>query len=119
MKKDILIVEDEIIIANLLKKILEHEGYTILGLITSGEKAVDFARDKKLDIIIMDIHLAGNISGIEAARQIKENKNIDIVFITGFPDIETRNMAYTVNPSGFFIKPLDIFNFISHIKSIE
>lgn len=121
MYKNILIVEDEIIIATLLRKILESEGYKITGIVTSGEKAVDMVSDKDIDIdiVIMDIHLSGNIDGIEAARRIKENKNIQIVFMTGYPDQETKDLAFKTQPAGFFIKPLDINNFIMFIKKLS
>ena len=119
MNKKILIVEDEIIIANLLRKLLEHEGYLIFGMVSTGEKAVEEALNNEIDMIIMDIHLAGEMNGIDAVKMIKEKKNIDVIFVTGFPDIETKNSAYSTNPSGFFIKPIDIDIFINHIKRLD
>jgi DNA-binding NtrC family response regulator len=112
----ILIVEDEIIIASLLKKILEIEGFSIVDIVSSGEKAIKITREQEIDLILMDIHITGIIDGIETSRLISENGDAKIIFITGYPDMETREKAGKINPLGFFIKPLNIEELVIFIK---
>ncbi|MFQ6611346.1 MAG: response regulator [Fidelibacterota bacterium] len=84
MGLEILIVEDEVIISAMMKMELEIAGYLVCGCVTTGEKALKFVQDIKPDVILMDINLAGNIDGIEAAEQIREFLNIPIIFMTGY-----------------------------------
>mgnify|MGYP006299696049 CR=1 FL=1 len=108
-KIDILLVEDEAITAMLLQKQLADIGYPILEYVTTGEKAIVRANQNPPDIILMDIRLAGEINGIEAAETIKAEVDIPIIFITGYDDKEIKERAEKTNPLGFLIKPLDLF----------
>jgi two-component system, response regulator PdtaR len=112
----ILIVEDETIISTLLKKLLEIEGFKIIETVTSGDAAIEISKKKDLDLILMDIHISGSLNGIDTARIIKEKNKVEIIFITGYPDMETREKAREINPLGFFIKPLDINELFILIK---
>ena len=79
----ILIVEDENIIAFEMKTILEIQGYSIVGIASSGEEAVTFTDKHRPDLIIMDIQLEGDLDGIDTAGLINEKYNIPIIFLTG------------------------------------
>ena len=68
----VLIVEDEQVVAENLEQRLRELGYQLSGSVTSGEEAVDLAAERQPDVVLMDIHLAGRMSGIEAARRIWE-----------------------------------------------
>ena len=107
IKKKILIVEDEIIEAMFLGEILELRGYEICETATSGEDAIKEAEIQNPDVVLMDISIHGKISGIEAARKIRSQFGIPVIFMTGYPDEETRQKAYITNPAGYFVKPLD------------
>jgi len=106
----ILLVEDEVVIAMLLRKQLANIGYPVLGHVTTGEKAIVSANQNPPDIILMDIRLAGEIDGIEAAETIKAKVDVPIIFITGYDDKEIRERAEKIEPIGFLIKPLDVFS---------
>ena len=80
----ILLVEDEFINALLIKKQLEFIGYAVSHHVTTGENAIISAKQNHPDIIIMDIRLAGEIDGIEAASVIKSESDIPVIFITGY-----------------------------------
>jgi len=105
-KMKILIVEDEIIPANYLKKVLMHEGYELLPIEDKGQKAIMVAKQEKPDIILMDVMLKDNVSGCDAALAIsQENPNILIVFLTAFSDNEMIDFAVKSKAFGYLLKP--------------
>lgn len=107
-KISILIVEDEAIIAKCLSMDLEEKGYSVLKYVPSGEKAVESAKSDNPDIIFMDIHLAGEIDGIEAAKEIVKQKKIPILFMTAFSESDLKARAKDVKPVAYLNKPVDI-----------
>lgn len=104
-EKNILIVEDEMIVAMMIKLKLLDMGYNFAGHATSGEDAVRMVEDKKPDLIIMDIYLKGKMDGIEAATEILKSNIVPIIFLTGDSSRETRARASTANPVGYLQKP--------------
>lgn len=105
-KERILIVEDEKIISLDLQRRLEKFDYTVVGLCTTGQEAVDKAEELKPDIILMDIMLAGaDIDGIDAAKIIKERNQIPVIFLTAYADEKTLNRAKEAEPFGYILKP--------------
>lgn len=78
----IMIVEDQELIATNLKYLLQSQNYTITSIVRSGEEAISQAALDEPDLILMDISLAGNINGIEAARAIKASQDIPIIYLT-------------------------------------
>jgi len=106
MGKRILIVEDEVVSAMTLEKTLTEMGYIVIGSVTTGEEAVEWAAKESPDIIAMDIRLAGKMDGIEAARRIREISEAQILFMTGYDDSETRRRALALKPLGLMDKPI-------------
>ena len=117
-KIKILIAEDELLIAQCLKMELESNGYEVCKFITEGEEAIETAKKEEPDIILMDIHLSGKMDGIEAARQIIEHKNIPIIFMTGFSDINVQKRAHEINPVGYLEKPVEVYEVTPIIESL-
>ncbi|MCD4818396.1 MAG: response regulator [Candidatus Cloacimonetes bacterium] len=120
MKKKIriLIVEDEVIIAQSLKLELENEGFEVCSFVASGEEAISEAKEKKPDVILMDIHLFGEIDGIEAALEIIAYKKNPIIFMTGYSESNIFVRAQKVNPIAYLHKPVEIYNLKPVIESI-
>lgn len=112
----ILIVEDENIIALYIKASLLEAGYGVAAIVTSGEEAVESAAICQPDLILMDIQLRGSIDGIESARQIGEQSNVPIVFLTAHIDRGTLNRAKATHPFGYLVKPFDDHNLIITIE---
>ena len=102
---NVLIVEDEVVLAMGIEKSLKSFGYKVAGKVTRGENAVMMALDKKPDIILMDIHLEGRMDGIEAAEEIHKKSDVPIVFLTAYSDEETFKSAIKTNPYGYLGKP--------------
>ena len=102
----ILIVEDEIIPANYLKKVLLYEGYEVLPIVTKGQEAIYVAKREKPNVILMDVMLKDNISGCDAGLAIsQENPNILIIFLTAFSDNEMIDFAVKSKAFGYLLKP--------------
>lgn len=102
----ILVVEDEKIIALNLKENLESLGYSVLGITSSGEKAIAKATELRPDLVLMDIRLKGNMDGIEAAQQIWERLQIPVIYLTGHSDESTLARAKITAPFGYILKPV-------------
>ena len=107
MKKKILIVEDEIIIAENIKFTLKKFGYDVSGIISFGEDAVEIAREFHPDLVLMDIKLEGKMNGIEAADIIFKEFEIPIIFLTSFGDEDTVKQAAMTEPYGYILKPFE------------
>ena len=104
-KVSVLIVEDESIVAKDIQFSLKKLGYNVLGIEKTGEDAIKSAILKKPDIIIMDIMLKGEITGIEASEKIREENNIPIIFLTAYADESTLARAKITEPYAYIIKP--------------
>lgn len=104
-KERVLIVEDEKIIALDLQRRLERFGYTICETCSEGVDAIEKAKLHKPDIILMDIMLNGPMDGIEAAKIIKQDQRIPVVFLTAYVDDRTLERAKTADPYGYILKP--------------
>lgn len=101
----ILVVEDEAIVAESIASKLGKIGYQVAGPVSTGEDAVRVAGEVRPDVILMDIHLAGTIDGIEAAGEITDRYHIPVIFLTAYADEKTLERAKEVKPFGYIIKP--------------
>ncbi len=117
-KIKILIVEDEVMIAECLKMQLEDENYKVYDYLTTGEEAIEFVQNTKPDLILMDINLVGEIDGIEAAEKIKEKSKIPIIFMTGYEETEIYERAQKTKPVAYLTKPVEIWNLKPIFESI-
>jgi CheY-like chemotaxis protein len=114
-KIQILLVEDEFILAMSMKIELEKSGYAVKKIVTSGEEAVAAAITHVPDLILMDIFLSGEMNGIDAAQKIMEQAKIPLViFLTGCEDDEMKRKAGILNPLAYLIKPI----LVSQLKEI-
>lgn len=101
----ILIAEDENLVADSLKVFLTKTGYDVLAVVPSGEEAIRLAGDKKPDLVLMDINLAGRIDGVDAARVIYATYNVPIIFLTAHSEDEMLERVKEANPYGYILKP--------------
>lgn len=104
--KNILIVEDELIIALMIERMVQNLGHNVLDKVTTGEAAVEAAKEHKPDIILMDIRLQGEMDGIEAMNEIRRSANIPVIYITGNSDENYRKRVEALKPLGFLTKPI-------------
>lgn len=102
---NILVVEDEAIVSKDIQQSLKKLGYTIVGASATGEKAIELALKHKPDLVLMDIMLKGEMSGIDAAKKIKETLSIPVIYLTAYADENTLSKAKVTEPYGYIIKP--------------
>jgi DNA-binding response OmpR family regulator len=105
--KNILIVEDESIVAMELSSYLETLGLNVVFIAYSGYEALEAIEKFDIDLILMDIHLKGDIDGIECAKKIKKIKDIPLIYLTAYCDDETLERAILTKPSSYLIKPIN------------
>ena len=103
---DILIVEDERIIAEDIKMMLQNMGYGVCGIASSSDEAVALALNLNPDLILMDIRLNGPIDGIETAEIIHEERDVPIIYVTAYADEQTLQRAKITGPYGYVLKPI-------------
>jgi CheY-like chemotaxis protein len=103
----VLIVEDDKLIAHIEQWRLLKLGYDVCGSAGTGTEALNCVAEMQPDIVLIDISLEGAIDGIETARQIKEDFNIPVIFVSAHVDGATIERAKAIHPDGFIKKPFD------------
>ncbi len=105
MNANILVVEDESIVAEDIQNKLKKFGYTVLASVSSGEEALQKAADNHPDLVLMDIKIKGNMDGVEVAKEIYARFDIPVVYLTAYVDENTLERAKITEPFGYIIKP--------------
>ncbi len=103
--KQILVVEDEIIIAEGLQRKLRTMGYDVPVIVSSGEETIKIIKENNPDLVLMDIVIHGEMDGIETAEKIHSLFDIPVVYLTAYADEKTLERARITEPFGYLIKP--------------
>lgn len=103
----ILIVEDNVIIADDMQSMLEEIGYEIVDNVIVYEQAVEVLKSQQVDLVLIDIILASDKTGIDLGKHIRENYDIPFIFVTSNSDRATVENAKTVKPNGYLVKPFE------------
>ena len=103
----ILIVEDNVIIADDMQSMLEEIGYEIVDNVIVYEQAVEVLKANQVDLVLIDIILASDKTGIDLGKHIRDNYNIPFIFVTSNSDRATVENAKTVKPNGYLVKPFE------------
>ena len=106
-KASILVVEDEGIVGLQIKESLIARGYEVPAVALSGEEALRKGTQTEPDLIVLDIRLKGEMSGIEVARRIHATLKIPVIYLTAHSDAETLRQARETEPYGYLVKPFD------------
>jgi len=101
----IFIIEDEAIVAEDIRSTLQKLGYTVAGVSSSGENALETLKTVAVDLVLMDIHLSGKIDGIDTAAILEKEYKMPIIYLTAFSDDTVLNRAKLTQPYGYIIKP--------------
>jgi DNA-binding NarL/FixJ family response regulator len=105
-RQSILIVEDQPTSAKILAAKVEHLGYSVSDIASSGEQAVQMAADRSPSAVLMDIKLGQGMDGIEAARLINEIRPIPVVYVSAYADDLNVEKAKEIAPGYFINKPV-------------
>jgi CheY-like chemotaxis protein len=118
MRKEIniLIVEDENIIANDIKMALEKFGYNVIDIVRSGELAIQMVEETNPDLVLVDIKLEGKLDGIEIAGTIQEEYNLPVILITAYSNRRMIDEAKMKAPYGYITKPFEDKELYSSIE---
>lgn len=115
-KARILIVEDELIVAEDLRTTLGSLGYDVVGIAGSGERAIELAEEKEPEIILMDIMLSGSLDGIATAGRIQTKHAIPVIYVTAYADEALITRAKMTEPFGYIVKPFNEREIQSNIE---
>ncbi|POR01014.1 hypothetical protein AU468_09110 [Alkalispirochaeta sphaeroplastigenens] len=115
----VLIVEDEVFIALHLAMELEEAGHRVVDRVASGEAALRCLQARPVDLVVMDIGLAGPLDGVQTAGQIREFSRVPIVFMTGYADRLHQEALVAVDPLGCLVKPAGVAELEPLIQAIE
>src|SRR5688572_27545001 len=102
----ILIVEDESLVAHDLTRRLTRLGYTVVGRAATGDEAVRYAVTLCPHVVLMDIHLRGNMDGVEAAQVIQAQRPIPIVFLSAYVEAATPMHPWATGAVAYLSKPI-------------
>lgn len=102
----VLIVEDEALIAWTLSTMIEDLGMAVAGMAATADDALAQAEALKPDLILMDIRLKGEKSGITACRLIRERSNVPVILVTGHGDPTSVRLAEEAGPAAILLKPV-------------
>lgn len=105
MAINILVTEDEIIVRKDIERCLTQLGYNIVATADNGKDAISQAVKHTPDICLMDIMIKGDMSGIEAAQEIKSKIDVPVIFLTAYADESTLSKAKVAEPHGYILKP--------------
>jgi two-component system cell cycle sensor histidine kinase/response regulator CckA len=101
----VMVVEDEQLIAKDIADTLTKLGYDVTGTVASGEECVESARSRRPDLVLMDIHLEGEMDGVRAAELLRERFDVPVVFLSAYADDKTLDRAKLTGPLGYLLKP--------------
>lgn len=107
---NVLIVEDELLIGNHIKNTIEKENFICVGIAVSYNEAITYLNSKKIDIILLDINLFGDKTGIDLANYINIMFKIPFIYLTSYSDTETISELKKTYPVGYLSKPINSVN---------
>jgi DNA-binding NarL/FixJ family response regulator len=102
----VVIAEDEALVVLDIQNMIQDAGGEVVGIAVRGQDAITLAAALRPDVVLMDVHLMGDMDGIEAARAIKALKGVAVLFVTAHGDVDTLRRMFEVVPISPIIKPI-------------
>ena len=109
-KVQIMIVEDESIVAMDLAAGLERDGYQVTGIADNYKDALQLFSEHPADILLMDINIHGDKDGVETAAELQKIRQVPLIYLTAFTDPVTVERVKHTHPAAFLTKPYNIDN---------
>src|SRR5262249_46390491 len=104
---NIMLVEDERIVAKSLQHELTTMGYNVPAVASSGEEALRKIEETWPDLVLMDIVLKGDMDGVDVSEEIRDRYDIPVVYLTAYADDATLRRAKITEPYGYLLKPYE------------
>lgn len=114
--KNVLIVEDDMIIAMVLERMIVKLDHNVLEKVITGEEAIRCATEEDPDLILMDIQLKDSIDGITVMEEIRKTSEVPVIYITGNSDQYNMNRAKATNFVDYLVKPIQMSDLEQSIK---
>ena len=114
----ILIIEDEIIVAKDIEQILLEQGYDVIGIASTYEKARLKLQTESPDLILCDINLNGEKTGIDLMMEFEAKLQVPFIFISAYSDVETLKKAYSIAPKNYITKPFNEKQLLASIQAV-
>lgn len=115
LRPNVIIVEDEVLIAKHIESALTKDYFNVIGIAHDSMTALDIIEARNPDLLILDINLGCEKDGIDVAEVINNNYDIPFIFLTALSDFSTLERAKKVRPCGFIIKPFKPRDLITSI----
>jgi PAS domain S-box-containing protein len=103
----ILVVEDEALVAKGIQSELRNMGYSVPTTASSGQEAIAKAEENQPDLVLMDVVLKGDLDGVQTAEQIHQRLDIPVIYLTAYQDDQTLGRAKLTQPFGYLLKPYE------------
>lgn len=116
VSEKIAIIEDESIVALSLQLRLEAANYAVTGIADSAHSALSLVANTTPDLVLVDVGLKGDQTGIEVAKTIHDRWKIPVIFLTGYSDAKTVHSAHQTDLFGYLIKPIEPIELYSAIE---
>ena len=100
----VLLVDDDVLVSNVVRELLEEAGHTVIGSAPVGAIAIELTKSLRPDIVLMDIEMPG-LSGLEATRQIQEQCPVPVILLTAHEDAELIEVAGRAGAAAYLVKP--------------
>lgn len=104
----ILVIEDEPVLAMDLGDRLEEDGYRVVGIASNGRKALDVFRQQRVDLVLCDITIKGDWDGIETVQQLTSIRPVPVIYLTALSDKDTLERAKQTYPAAYLNKPYQL-----------
>jgi AraC-like DNA-binding protein/CheY-like chemotaxis protein len=118
MKPLILIIEDELLIADYIKKTIEPEGYEVMMNITSATEGIRYIEEFRPSLVLIDINLNGEMEGTKVAQYLQKIDSIPYIYITSHTDKLTLEKVKDTRPNGFIAKPFKSIDIITKVAIV-
>lgn len=115
---NILIIEDESLIALRIKRFLENHGYKVVGIAKDSTTAIEHIHNHNVNLIIADITISGELNGIETVELVQKSFDIPVIFLTSHQEDKFLKQAAKVNYKGFIVKPFIEEELIREVKLV-
>lgn len=117
-QKNVLIVEDEMIHGLFLKASIQSSGFSVLDVISRGEDAVKYALENRPGLIITDILLKDEMTGVDVIEEIHKHEKIPVIYITALSDNRLLERAEMTKPVAIIYKPYEIHTLLSLLNGL-
>jgi CheY-like chemotaxis protein len=115
-KKEVLIVEDDMIISMVLEQMVEKLGLHVIDKTTRSQKAIELVLELSPDIVLMDVQLKDDMDGISTMQEIRKSSAVPVIYVTGNSDPYYRSRAKKTNYVDYLVKPIQVDDLKASIR---